>query len=107
MPAIFGRDFEQASSGKMHVVRLKIFPPVDLGMEWSCRFTLRGGDFDQDQAAPGQDSLQAMLGAMQVAAIDLYTSAPWKSGQLTFLGMRDLGLPVPDGFTPRPWEASR
>jgi uncharacterized protein DUF6968 len=102
MTAMFERDFEQASGGQTQSVKLEMFPPVVHGREWACRFTLRGGSFNMDAEIFGADSMQAAYLAMQIAATNLYASDEWEAGQLTWLGMRDLGMPLPKTFPPPP-----
>jgi hypothetical protein len=52
---------------------------------------------DQKVSCPmGQDAMQALVLALEFAGTTLYTSSEWKSGRLTWLGMRNLGFPVPD-----------
>lgn len=46
----------------------------------------------------GQDTMQALVLALEFVGTSLYTSSAWKSGRLTWLGNRNLGFPVPESI---------
>ncbi len=48
----------------------------------------------------GVDSVQALTLALNALSADLYGADAWKQGRLTWLGMRDLGLPCVPGDRP-------
>lgn len=69
------------------------------GSNYYCVYRIEGlegevrGDAADAVVAPGVDSVQALLGAMQLAWNDLFSSEAYREGRLSFFGMRDLGLP--------------
>ena len=71
----------------------------------SCDFQIIGLGDDKISKMYGVDSIQAISLAIQVAASKLYGSEAWLEGRLTWLGLRDLGLPC--NIWERPEEAGQ
>ena len=83
---------DDAGTERMLVLQLGL-PEQDPDGTWRCAYRL-GEPYDEDGAACGEDSLQALLMALKVLGIKVqHPPAPLR-GRLTWLGMPDLGLPV-------------
>ncbi|MFT3722559.1 MAG: hypothetical protein QM773_03145 [Hyphomonadaceae bacterium] len=90
------REFELAGDPPEHVL-LEILEAHPDGVNWRCGYHVTG--LNQDAFSfygMGVDAVQALHIAMQNAASILYTSEEYKAGRLTWLGMRNLGLPTAD-----------
>ena len=68
--------------------------PVDEGKTWFCPYRITGLGSGRVNRAGGVDSVQALYGAMQLAAADLYCSEEARENCLTLDGKRNLQLPV-------------
>jgi len=66
------------------------------GSCYYCSYRIEGLENDQavHRRAGGEDSLQALYIAMQLARIDLVNTTAYKEGRLTLSGSLDLGLPI-------------
>lgn len=64
------------------------------GSDYYCPFQITGIRKGKIMHAGGVDSVQALLLAMQMISANLYTSDEGRAGTLTWLGKRNLGLPV-------------
>ena len=67
--------------------------------DFRCAYTIRWPTREQSGRAFGVDSLQALFLALQSAHIALLTSPEGQAGELRWLGMADLGLPLPLGLS--------
>jgi len=74
------------------VIELAIGPPVPDENDWRCDVCIDG----KLRYAMGVDAVQAMWLALCLAATELYTSAAYVAGELSWLGGADLGLPIPE-----------
>ena len=72
------------------------------GNDFYCPYQIVGIGSGQIRYASGVDSFQALYLAMKKIGADINTSSEAKSGDLTWLGNRDLGFPVPLGFSVPP-----
>lgn len=86
-------------------VRLRVAAPVADQDDWRCAFSLAWPDREDADYAMGVDSLQALHLALQKAHIDLLLSPEGRAGELRWLEMTDLGLPLPPGMTPETVQA--
>ena len=78
-------------------VHVSIMQPVPDGNDYRCAFQIRGlGEREINWYAMGVDSTQALILCLQSVGTRLYTSDAGKAGQLSWLGMKDLGFPLPD-----------
>jgi hypothetical protein len=100
--AILMREFKLRSGGE---IRIYFWKPVycsDVPEEgahehYKCYFQIIGIDNDKTRRVVGVDSIQALMLALQAAGLYLYTSNLYESGELTYLGYRDLCLSLSDG----------
>ena len=77
-------------------VLLEIGAPylMDKGPDCWCPYRITGLGDGRVCRAAGVDSMQALYGAMQMAATDLYASDAAREQILTWIGQRNLGLPT-------------
>lgn len=68
-----------------------VFQPQRDRDDYRCEFEID----DKRGYAMGVDEVQALLLALQTIGTNLYTSEHFKAGKLRWLGMRNLGFPVP------------
>lgn len=65
--------------------------------DYRCEFEIVGlGEKTINSYAMGVDSTQALILTLQMIGTRLYTSDEGKAGHLSWLGMKNLGFPVPD-----------
>ena len=79
-------------------VPCRIFGPIKDGKDFRCRFEILWTDGVQSREAWGVDEVQALLLAMQMAHCDLLVRREREGKEITWLGQRRLGLPIPEGF---------
>jgi hypothetical protein len=91
------RQFE-LSDGAQVVLRFN--EPVADQKDFRCDFEIAWRNDIRKSHAFGVDAVQAILMAMQKAHIDLLASSHAKAGELTWLGNRNLGLPLPANIKP-------
>lgn len=80
-------------------VRLRIAAPVPDQDDWRCDYRIAWPGREVDGHAMGIDAVQALNLALQTAHIDLLLSPEGQGGELRWLEMVDLGLPLPPGMT--------
>ncbi|MCZ6592725.1 MAG: hypothetical protein O7F69_11460 [Alphaproteobacteria bacterium] len=87
------RELELADGRTVQVVigQPQLFPE---GGSFYCPIRITGIGKEKIMHAGGVDSVQALLLAMQMISANLYTSDEGRAGTLTWLGKRNLGLPV-------------
>lgn len=79
-------------------IRLVVEAPQPDGQDFRCAVTLQGAGFDRRDHAMGIDQVQALVLALAKAHIDLLQAR--RDGlAVTWLGGRDLGLPLPPHLT--------
>jgi hypothetical protein len=68
--------------------------------DYFCPYQVTGLGRDHVRYGAGVDPMQAMLLTLKMIGADVYSSAAYKAGKLSWLeeGNPDLGLPVPEGF---------
>jgi hypothetical protein len=71
-------------------------PRPDPGGGFRCDFVIDWPGGPQPGYAGGEDAVQAMILALQGAHVRLLTSPEYERGELTWLGDRNLGLPIAD-----------
>ena len=91
------RSYELQSGGN---VVLRLFRPEKIDADWSCGYDIIWPDRQDRLAVFGIDAVQSLLLAMTVVHATLLASPESKSGDLTWLGEPDLGLPL--ASTPSP-----
>ena len=101
-----GLDINDATISRQYDLRdgrkiiLYVWPPlIQPGGEYACFYRLVGLLGDRTRKAYGIDSLQALLLAIRVIYAELSYCEAYKNGDLTWLGGRDLGLPLPVQFS--------
>jgi len=77
-------------------VTVGIKRPVPDDGPYRCEYQIVGIGSGKVRYAMGEDSMQALLLALQFIGTDLYTSDEAKAGRLTWFGSPNLGFPVPD-----------
>jgi hypothetical protein len=79
-------------------VRLEVFrPEPDPRGDYRCCYTLRGAGLERDFRGYGVDPMQALLLALANAHVDLLAFRRDAGIPITWLDMRDLGLPLASG----------
>jgi hypothetical protein len=85
-----------AHSGKHEQIGVRIFLPAKVESAWTCRYEIDWPDKMRSRSAAGNDSVQALLGAMQMIGSDIVASTYYASGEIvldaSYLGC---GFPVP------------
>lgn len=77
-------------------VTVSIKRPAPDDGPYKCEYQIVGIGGGNVQYAMGEDSMQALVLALQMIGADLYTSEAAKEGRLTWYGSRNLGFPVSD-----------
>ncbi len=96
--AIITRQFDLADGGHVDVF---LWPPDCPGDDYpTCTYLIRGLGEDRVRKGQGVDSMDAVMSALKLIATELYYSQPYKDGELTWLGTRDLHLPMHGGEGP-------
>lgn len=96
--AILHRQFELDEDGRVDLCVWRPFAETDV--RWACTFLIEGLGAKKPKNAYGVDAAQALRLCLIKASTDLYTSEAYKEGRLTWLGSRDLGLPMIAGLDP-------
>ena len=94
------RIFDTETETKQQI-KLIIGRPYKKEESFICEFQILGVRSEKVKEAQGEDAIQALIIAMQMASALLYTSELGKEGKINWLGGmgRDpLGLPVADVF---------
>ncbi|OZA01191.1 MAG: hypothetical protein B7X99_01560 [Rhizobiales bacterium 17-65-6] len=78
-------------------VDIRVFPPRESDGCWMCRYEIEWPEGRQTMEAGGSDSVQSLIGALQMIGADLYTSSYHRNGELQSLGdgWTGYGFPVP------------
>jgi hypothetical protein len=82
------------SGGSTEACRVTLSSPVQEGSEgpWFCSYSIEAQTFQRKSRAAGEDSLQSLILAQQLLAVELQAFAHEKSGVFTWFGQTDLGL---------------
>jgi hypothetical protein len=82
-------------AGARAVVTIK--QPQRDGNDYRCEFHIVGlGDKAINSYGMGVDSMQALILTIQLIGALLYASDEAKHGRISWLGMKNLGFPVPE-----------
>jgi hypothetical protein len=73
--------------------------PDPSGIDYRCDYAIEWPVGRRTGFACGVDEIQALILAMQRAHVDLLSSPAYAAGTLLWLGMRELGLPLPTSVT--------
>jgi hypothetical protein len=76
-------------------VLLQFLPPAPDGDDCRCEFCIVWPDRTETKRAMGVDPIQSLLLAMEMAHVWLLASPEGRSGRLSWLDGKDLGLPLP------------
>jgi hypothetical protein len=102
---IVEREFEISVRGrKRRKVHLRFGKPRPdpAGPDHACVYQIEGLHEEAvTRRIYGVDSIQALELAMKTALVELVCTRAYEDGQLTWLGMRDLGLPVVEAIRDR------
>ena len=91
--------------GEASEVVLRFAFPVEHGQDFRCQYDIMwSSGIHSTRIFFGVDAVQALILAMKAAHSELLASTEARSGQLQWLGTPDLGLPLPDGLTPKDFE---
>lgn len=74
-------------------------PELDNG-SWFCTYAIKWPDGERSIKIGGTDSMQALVGALQLLGAEIYASKFHKDGRLSFEGRTGYGIPVPSNFRP-------
>lgn len=77
-------------------VTVSIKRPVPDDGSYKCEYQIVGIGSGKVRYAMGEDSMQALVLALQTIGADLYTSDAAKEGRLSWFGSPNLGFPVPN-----------
>ncbi len=91
------RTFEYHTAAGVRAVRLRVVAPErdpEPGGDWRCRLRISGLDGEVDQHAYGEDGLQALILALEMARVVLGTTPLPEGAALAWLGHPDLGIPA-------------
>lgn len=64
--------------------------------DWACEYQIEGIGSGKTRKSYGVDGIQAFWLALTYVSTTLYFSEEFKTGKLTWLGKRELGLPIAD-----------
>jgi hypothetical protein len=81
-------------------VVVRFLRPVQDDEDYRCDYQIVWPDRERTFHGFGIDEVQAVLSAMQNAHAELLATAESKAGRLTWLGERDLGLPLAGTMKP-------
>ncbi|MFT4077630.1 MAG: hypothetical protein QM647_19040 [Asticcacaulis sp.] len=73
-------------------------PDEEICEHYMCYFQIKGIGYDKVRRSVGVDSIQALMLALKMAGAYLYASQSYKTGDMTYLGQRDLDLSLSDGM---------
>ena len=83
-----------------HDVRVSVTAPVLDDGSWFCTYQIQWPDGQRAVRIGGADSMQALVGALQLLGAEIYASQFHKDGRLSFEGRPGYGIPVPSNFRP-------
>ncbi len=99
MPTIIASRMLDLAGSSGSPVQVSILQPEPDGNDYRCEFQIVGlGEKTINSYGMGVDSTQALVLTLQQIGTRLYTSNEGKAGQLSWLGMKNLGFPVPDNI---------
>jgi hypothetical protein len=80
-------------------VQVSVMQPEPDGNDYRCEFQIVGlGEETINSYGMGVDSTQALILTLEQIGTRLYTSNEGQAGQLSWLGTKNLGFPVPDNI---------
>jgi hypothetical protein len=91
------RTYESHAAAGTGEVRLRVFRPErdpEPGGSWRCRVRIDGVEPTVDQHAYGEDGLQALVLALEMARVCLRFADLPGGASLRWMGDADLGIPV-------------
>ena len=82
------------TDGSAELCRVVLNRPVQEGSDgpWCCSYSIEAQTFQRKSRAAGEDSLQSLILAQRVLAVELQALAQEKNGSFTWFGQTDLGL---------------
>ena len=95
--AFIERRFDLADGAE---VLVRFHRPAPDDADYRCNYEIIWPDRKRAFHAIGIDEVQALILAIQMAHVDLLSSPEAKRGELTWLGSRDLGLPIASSVKP-------
>jgi len=96
-PVIARREYDLSDGGKV-ILEVGTPRPEGANENWFCAFRILGLGYDAGLSAGGVDAVQALILALTCAATYLYTSDFYRENKLTWVGSRNLKLPVADAI---------
>lgn len=80
-------------------VPVRLTAPFAVGAVWYCTFSIGWPEGERSLRVGGADSMQALVGAIQLLGAELYSSNAHKEGRLSSKdGRSGYGVPVPPNF---------
>ena len=101
--AMLTRQYELKNGGEvwLYVWKPVYFPDVPeegICEHYMCYFQITGIGYDKLHRSGGVDSIQSLMLALKMAGVYLYASQSYETGDMTYLGQRDLDLSLSDGM---------
>ena len=81
-------------------VKISITAPELEDGSWFSTYQIEWQDGTRAVKIGGADSMQALVGALQLLGAEIYASKLHKEGRLSFEGQSGYGIPVPSNFRP-------
>lgn len=93
---IFATRFLKITGGKKDAkVTINIYAPERAPVDWVCRYEIGWPEGMVERQAAGIDAVQAVIHALQMIGVEVYTSTQHKAGRLEWLAPgHGYGFPV-------------
>ena len=98
--AILTRQFDLKGGGVVSMYVWKPYPCDEKAEDYVCPARIVGIGSEKIKTSHGVDALQALTLCLQTLGVTLYSSREYENEELTYLGSRDLDLPLIPGATP-------
>lgn len=82
MTVIATRTLMLVTDGGNVDIPVRVFAPERNDNAWICRFEINWPEEKRERWGAGEDAVQALLHALQIIGVSIYTSAQHKSGRL-------------------------
>lgn len=101
-PVVLERVFDLRRGRKRTAVRVSFHKPVPNRLGHWCAFKIEGllAKPHTRKGMLGDDPIESLRNAMRLAMVYIVSSSAYQRGQLTWLGMYDLGMPIVEEVEP-------